>query len=210
MRSKSYIEELISQGEGQHLDFKYNISDSRKIARSLVAFSNSTGGTLLIGVRDNGSIAGIRSDEELFMLEAAANTFSTPEIILEHHVWEIEKKTVLEVFIKEAINKPCFAQDEHGKWLAYIRSNDKNLLANNILIKYWKRLSNPEGTFIRYSQKEKLLLNYLENSEKVSFSKVVNLLKVPKYIAENVIVNLMAINLLTFKIIDGKFYYLPG
>lgn len=46
------------------LDFKFEISDSKKIARSLVAFANTDGGRLLIGVKDNGVISGIRSEEE--------------------------------------------------------------------------------------------------------------------------------------------------
>jgi len=204
---KSYIEELIAQGEGQNLDFKFNISDSRKIARSLVAFSNSGGGTLLIGVRDNGSIAGIRSDEELYMLEAALNTYSKPEIDVGHQIWEIEKKTVLEVKISEGDQKPYYSMDENGKWLAYIRVDDENILANKILIKYWQRLSNPDGTFIRYSEKEKKLLNYLEENEDVSFSKIRNLLEIPNHIAENIIVNLLSINLMRYKVVEGKFFY---
>jgi predicted HTH transcriptional regulator len=59
-----YLRKLISEGEGQKLDFKYCISDSKKIARTLSAFANTDGGKLLIGVRDNRSIAGVRSDEE--------------------------------------------------------------------------------------------------------------------------------------------------
>jgi predicted HTH transcriptional regulator len=86
LRQKSYIEELISQGEGQQLDFKFNISDSRKIARSISAFANAQGGTLLIGVKDNGAIAGIRSDEELFMLEAATEMYLKPTPEMEHEV----------------------------------------------------------------------------------------------------------------------------
>ncbi|MCK4854687.1 MAG: ATP-binding protein, partial [Bacteroidales bacterium] len=60
------------------LDFKFEISDARKIARTLVAFSNTDGGKLLIGVKDNGKIAGIRSEEEYHMLEAAAELYCRP------------------------------------------------------------------------------------------------------------------------------------
>jgi len=49
----NYLRKLIAEGENQHLDFKYCVSDSRKIARTLSAFANSDGGRLLIGVRDN-------------------------------------------------------------------------------------------------------------------------------------------------------------
>ena len=45
------IEELISQGEHQQQDFKFEVSDSKKIARTLSAFANTDGGRLLIGVK---------------------------------------------------------------------------------------------------------------------------------------------------------------
>ena len=44
----SYIHKLIAQGEHQQQDFKFEISDSKKIARSLAAFSNTDGGKLLV------------------------------------------------------------------------------------------------------------------------------------------------------------------
>jgi predicted HTH transcriptional regulator len=42
---------LIEEGEHQQQDFKYCINDSKKIAKSLVAFANTDGGRLLIGVK---------------------------------------------------------------------------------------------------------------------------------------------------------------
>ena len=68
-----YIYALIAEGEHQQQDFKFEISDARKIAKTLSAFSNTDGGRLLIGVKDNGKIAGVRSDEEQYMIEAAAH-----------------------------------------------------------------------------------------------------------------------------------------
>lgn len=50
------IKSLISKGEGVDLDFKQEIQNPRKIAKSMVSFANTQGGILLIGVRDNGSI----------------------------------------------------------------------------------------------------------------------------------------------------------
>ena len=67
-----YIYNLIAQGEHVRQDFKYEISDARKIARSVSAFANTEGGRLLVGVNDNGKIAGVRSEEEIYMIEAAA------------------------------------------------------------------------------------------------------------------------------------------
>ena len=64
-----YIHALIAEGEHQQQDFKFEISDARKIAKTLSAFSNTDGGRLLIGVKDNGKIAGVRSDEEQYMID---------------------------------------------------------------------------------------------------------------------------------------------
>ena len=44
---ESYLKKLIAEGENQQLDFKYCISDSRKIARTLSAFANTDGGRIL-------------------------------------------------------------------------------------------------------------------------------------------------------------------
>ena len=49
-----YIHALIAEGEHQQQDFKFEISDARKIAKTLSAFANTDGGRLLIGVKDNG------------------------------------------------------------------------------------------------------------------------------------------------------------
>ena len=97
-----YIKELIEQGENQILDFKFEVSDSKKIARSLVAFANTDGGILLIGVKDNGKIAGVRSEEEYFMLETATQIFCRPEVKFSALEWNIEGKVVYEVKVPKS------------------------------------------------------------------------------------------------------------
>ena len=73
--NRHFIDLLISEGEHQQQDFKFEISNAKKIAKSLSAFANTDGGRLLIGVKDNGKIAGIQSEEELYMIEAAADLY---------------------------------------------------------------------------------------------------------------------------------------
>lgn len=202
-----YIESLIAQGENDHLDFKFNISDSKKIAKSLVAFANSGGGILLIGVRDNGSIAGIRSDEEIFMIEASANMYSKPEIFPRLEEWHINDKTILEVIIPESNQKPHFALNEDDKWMAYIRFQDKNILANSILLDVWRRKQGQKGTYIRYLKEEKLLLNYLENHESICFNEYCKLGDIPFKRAKTVIVNLICLDVLKININEKLFSY---
>jgi len=137
---KEYIDSLIKQGEHQQLDFKHSISDSKKIARSLAAFANTDGGKLLVGVRDNGSIAGVKSDEEFYMVQAAAELYCKPAVDFETRIWEIEKKTILEISIpKISGDKLIAAPDKSGENKVFIRVNDENIIVNNIYLKAWNR-----------------------------------------------------------------------
>ena len=192
----SYIIKLIQQGEHQTQDFKYCISDSRKIARSLVAFANTDGGRLLIGVKDNGRIAGVRSEEEYYMVESAAKIYSNPAINFATQQHFIEGKTVLEVNIEPSLEKPHFAKDDEGKWWAYFRKDDENRLASKIMIDVWKRQKSTEGILINYTEAEKCLLDYLEIHEKISVSKYSRIAQISYKKAEQIIINFRTLNIL--------------
>jgi hypothetical protein len=165
-----HITELIKQGEGQMLDFKYCISDPRKIARSLSAFSNSDGGTLLIGVRDNGSIAGINSDEEYYMIDTAARLFCNPEVEVRINQHNINGKSILEVNVPKGSKKPYKAKDDDGHWKAYFRQGDQNFLANNVMLQVWRRSESTRGLFIRFESEENMLMDYLRKNGTITLS----------------------------------------
>ncbi len=159
-----YITEMIRQGEGQMLDFKYCISDPRKIARTLSAFSNSDGGKLLIGVRDNGSIAGINSDEEYYMIDTAARLFCRPEVIVSINQHNINGKSVLEVTVPKGEQRPYKSKDETGAWKAYFRQGDQNFLANNVMLQVWRRSESAKGLLIRFEDDETILMEHLRQN----------------------------------------------
>jgi predicted HTH transcriptional regulator len=187
----NYIQKLILQGEHQKQDFKFQVNDSRKIAKSISAFANTNGGKLLIGIKDNGNIAGVRSEEEFYMIQAASEMYCKPRIDFAHRTWNVEGKTVLEIDIPSIDNKPCYALSENEKWLAYIRYKDQNILANIIQLKFWKRMNRDAGTFIRYSDKERILLDFLNHNAFINLKTYCKIASIPKYLAENLIVNLM-------------------
>ena len=134
MKRRHPIEELIAQGEHQQLDFKFEVSDSKKIARTLSAFANTDGGRLLIGVKDNGAIAGVRSDEEYYMIEAASKMYTRPVVPFEAKRWDMNGKTVLEVYIAPSADRPHTAPYKDEQYKAYIRVADENILANEVLV----------------------------------------------------------------------------
>lgn len=161
----NYVQELILQGEHQQQDFKFEISDARKIAKSLSAFANTDGGRLLIGVKDNGKIAGVRSEEEAYMIESAANVYCSPEVRFSVTQHRVEGKVVLEVSIPEAENKPVCAKNEENKLLAYVRIADENILASPIHLEVWKQKKGVKGKLIEYTEIEKKLLDKLSDGD---------------------------------------------
>ena len=182
---------MIAEGEHQRQDFKYCINDSRKIARSMVAFANTDGGRLLLGIRDNGSIAGIQSDEEYYMAEAAAKLYSKPPINFQTVQWQIDGKSVLEIVVPKRDDIPHLAQNEDGKWLVYIRKDDQNIVAPAILLKVWEQQKSPLGVHIRFSGEEKRLLSLLETNQNLSLSQFSRQAKLPRWKAERILVKLI-------------------
>ena len=203
----TYLQRLIEQGENQQLDFKYCVSDSRKIARTLSAFSNSDGGRILIGVRDNGSIAGIRSDEEIYMVDTAAHLFCRPEITytIKQHV--TGGKTFLEVEVMKGNKRPYQVKDESGRWLAYFRHNDQNLLANRVLLQVWRKEEKKKGVLVKFGKAENTLMDYLKRNGSVTLSKFKQISKISSYRAEAILANLILFKVLRMNSSEKGFTY---
>lgn len=169
-KNKHYIEKCIAEGESLTQDFKFAINDSKKIAKSLVAFSNTIGGRLLIGVKDNGNIAGVRTDEEFHMIQAAAEMYCKPAIIFETKTWMLNGKKVLEIIIPESRRKPHMAMLDEKRWCAFVRVNDENIAANPVQIQVWQKQKQKGGVKIIDSEPGKKLLAYLNENELISLS----------------------------------------
>ncbi len=202
-----YIHRLIREGEHQQQDFKFEISDARKIARSLSAFANTQGGRLLVGVKDNGKIAGIRSEEEIYMIEAAAKLYCKPRIYCKMQTYEVEGLSVLEVIVPEGTEKPYYALDENNRSTAYVRVKDENILATPVHLKVWQSARSPKGRFIRYTDREQILLNYLNDNEHISLQQYCKLISVSRFKAIDILAKLIGFGLIEPIFIERKFYY---
>lgn len=204
--SLSYIKSLIRQGEHQTQDFKYCISDSKKIARSLAAFSNTDGGRLLIGIKDNGSVVGISTDEEYYMVEAAAQMYCKPEVKFSSKSYNVLGKIVLEITIPQS-EKPVSAPTEDGKWMVFIRVDDQNLLANKVLLDVWKKRKDKTGIFLKYTETEKKLLEYLKINETVTLSKFCKIAQITRRDAQKILVDFIVLDIVRIQITEKATYY---
>lgn len=182
----------IAGGESEVLDFKKTISSASKIAKTLSAFANHKGGTLLIGVNDNKTISGVRSEDERYMLDLAAQFYVKPEITLEIIEWEFGDKSVLEAKIPEGKDKPYYAKDEEGNWWVHIRVKDQSLLASKIVVDVLKRNSGKGTNIIRFTDHEKDVLKYMEKQQKVNLKEICKLLNISRWRAQKMLVSLIS------------------
>lgn len=203
----NYLKKLIAEGENQQLDFKYCVSDSRKIARTLSAFANSDGGRILIGVRDNGNIAGIKSDEEIYMVDTAAQLFCRPEITftIKQHV--TEGKTIVEVVVIKGNKRPYQAKDENGKWLSYFRHHDQNLIANRVLLQVWRKEEKRSGVLVKFGKVENSLMDYLGKNGSITLSRFRKIARISSYKAESILANLIIFKVLIMNASEKGFSY---
>lgn len=204
---KSHIEKLVELGENQTQDFKFEISDSKKIARTLSAFSNTDGGKLLIGVKDNGSIAGVRSEEEKHMLEAAAQMYCKPEVPMTFTEWKVNGKQILEVDIQKDPTELISAPDKNGDYKVFIRLEDQNILANGMYIRNWEQRKSARKVEIQFTDLERSFLRIIKDHEPISFSKIRKQLKISPAKLTHMVLDFMLIEVVELKITEKGYFY---
>lgn len=101
--------ELIGRGEDSHTQFKANITNPQSLAGDLVAFSNSSGGRIIIGVDDDDSIVGLSNDDIRRINQLIANVATNnvrPSINPETENVPVSDTIVMVVNVREGISKP--------------------------------------------------------------------------------------------------------
>ncbi len=113
--------ELIGRGEDSHTQFKENqdVTNAQSLAGELVAFSNSTGGKILIGVSDQAIVTGLSAADVRRINGLLANTATNnvrPSINLETENVSVGGRTVMVVTVREGISKP-YADNNGVIWV---------------------------------------------------------------------------------------------
>lgn len=152
VRGRYYIQRLVEQGEHVNQDFKYLINDARKIARSVSAFANNSGGRLLIGVKDNGVIAGVRNEEDIYVVEQAASMYCHPACHVDFKAYNVDYGViVICAEIQRATHRPVMVDEGGGVTKAYYRVKDENITAHPLMVEAWRLRDNPGYEPLYYS-----------------------------------------------------------
>jgi len=199
IKGKFYIQRLIEEGEHEHQDFKFSISDARKIARSVSAFANNDGGRLLIGVKDNGNIAGVRNVEDIYVVEQAAQMYCRPAQKVEFTAFKTEGGAiVIRAEIAKASHRPVQAQEPDGSWRTYYRVKDENIVAPDIMVRAWRKKESQKGALLSFSEVESALINHLEENEMTTIEEFMKTARISRHTAEEIIIKLYAVGIIDF------------
>lgn len=201
------ILDQIAQGEGQYLDFKEVITNKLKIAKTLVAFANSNGGSLLVGVKDNGRIKGVDVIEEKEMLLWASEQFTFPNVALNFNTVLKDGKSILVATIEEGENKPYAALDEDGRKWSFIRYKDETLKASKVTLEVMKSEARRTQAKFTYGETEKSVLSFIEQNEFCQLSFICKKLKVPRRKVIGILVNLIRMKVVKVDFTEDKDLY---
>lgn len=204
IKGRFYINRLVEEGEHEHQDFKFLISDARKIARSISAFANNDGGHLLIGVKDNGIVAGIRNEEDIYMIETAASSFCRPEIDVEFQAYKVEPGVVVvKAEIPRAVNRPVMVLEEGGALKAYYRVKDENIVAPRLMIRAWEYESNVDSAPLRLTDSHNAIVSLLGSDGPSTIDAIWRRLHISIASAEELVARMTAAKILRIDISDG-------
>ncbi|MEN9386338.1 MAG: hypothetical protein RLZZ185_1079 [Bacteroidota bacterium] len=187
------LKHLVRHGEGQRLEFKMKVKFPEKIIKELVAFANSDGGHLFVGVSDDGQIEGSKFvDEDQFLLEKAISAYCFPAFT--YHVYRIpleNGRAVLVYHVFESVDKPHYVQlesDPHP--VCYVRVKDRTIKASKEMKQILRR-ENEEGLSFAYGDSERWLMEYLRTNEQITLLEFATKANLPIWLASRKLVLLV-------------------
>lgn len=207
------LRELIAKGESSTLEFKRKFTTSEKIAREIIAFANTTGGYLLLGVDDNGVIKGIDSEkEQIDLLTVALHTIE-PALHVDIEVVEIEFVDVVVVHVPQSPSRPHrfmstapHDADSHRK--VFIRQGDKSITASKEMTRVL-RGQHPDAPPLTLSigDREQRLFTYLERHGKATVHDFARLVNISRRRASQILVRLVRAGVVHIVSDNGHDYY---
>jgi len=215
MLSRKRIEEMIGNGEGLTVEFKQRFSSFEKIAKEMIAFANTRGGCILIGVDDDKSIYGVESEKsDIELVKESAEKYCVPPVDYKIETLEIERKDILIIEVSESKTKPHRIQDYKNKLelnnaQVYVRIKDKSVLAGKEMIKILQTQST--GSSLKnyfVGNQEKIVFEYLDINEKINVKELSKLANISERRASRTLIKLVRANLLLIHLKDnGESYF---
>jgi len=184
------LKELVKKGEGEHVEFKLKSNHPEKIVREMVAFANTGGGKLLVGVGDDKTIKGLKdAEEDEYTLTKAIDKYIFPKINYRTEKIPItHDRDVLVMTILRSVDKPHYVVDATGNRQAYIRVEDKSIQASREMKEIMRRGRGERDVRFQYGEKEEKLMKLLDEKESITVDLFAAFAGIPRKIASNTLV----------------------
>ncbi|MDE6277245.1 MAG: ATP-binding protein [Muribaculaceae bacterium] len=207
------IRAWVAEGEHETQDFKLTVSDPRKIARSISAFANHAGGRLLIGVKDNGVIAGVRNEEDVFVVEQAAGRYCAPPQDVEFHAYTVDTRiTVIVASVAPATKRPVEVLEADGSRVAFVRVADENIHAHPLMVRGWKRRESAVPSAFTLGPDESRILDLLAKAPAAGIDEadIAIALHLSRARVDFLLETLASLDLLSFTFDGSRFHLAPA
>lgn len=192
------LKKLAAEGEGLQLEFKRKAAYPEKIVRELIAFANTEGGTLLIGVDDDKSIPGVKyPDEEAHVVRESLTKHCKPPLAYHESVIGIsENRFVVRFDVPPSTKRPHYLALEKGNRSAFVRVHDMSIKASIEMEEIVRRSKKKRDIHFTFGEQEKSLMEYLDNHHTVSLADYRKLSGLNRFQASRKLILLVLANVL--------------
>ncbi len=191
------LKKLVSKGEGKFLEFKRKASHPEKIMREMIAFANSAGGILLVGIGDDGSIPGLKYPEDDSHVIHKALKLCRPQIeVIETFIPLEDSRIVIQYEIPESKKKPHALISTDLTKETFIRVDDKSIKASREMREIIQREQRKRDIRFHYGEHETMLMKYLDEKPSITLKEFVELSKLKKFYASRKLILLVLADVL--------------
>jgi predicted HTH transcriptional regulator len=190
------LKKLVSQGEGLTLEFKRKAAYPDKIIREMIAFANTKGGILLIGIGDDGSIPGLKHPEDdAHVIQQALKKCKPVLPVVETFIPVGVSRVVLQYEIVESEKKPHFQHTPDGQF-CFVRVEDKSIQASREVREIARRAQRKKDIKFHFGEHEKQLMVYLDEHGTITLKQFRELTGLKKFYASRKLITLVLADVL--------------
>ena len=185
----SQFSQILQEGESALIEFKESLSDS--LAKAIIAFANTAGGKIFIGVNDNNVVIGYHlSNKDKSHIQNIGNTCD-PHVSLQVSSFVYDNKEVAMVEVPESRDKPVQCPD--GFYLR--RGSNSQKMSREEIFNYAQKTGK-----IRYESQLREDFNYPEDFDSFKFAEILGRMRITKTSPDNDILYNLGLGIL-----NGKF-----
>ncbi len=190
------LKKVVARGEGSCLEFKRKAAYPDKIVREMIAFANAKGGTLLLGVSDDGGLAGLKHPEdESHVIQISLNKCHPRLPVTETFIPIGPSRFIIQYDVAESEHKPHYFRDGATRQ-AYIRVNDQSIKASREVREIARRSKQKKDIRFHYGEHEKFLMTYLDVNPAITLKEFMNVSGLKRIYASKKLVLLVLANVL--------------